>query len=208
MKRIHSILACVPLVLVLAGCSEESKPVASEPKEPEKPAEAVTALSAFQQMFITARGWAADAKPLRMASLDLKEIKSEAGKAGAWECTFVSENRQRARRFTYSVIELPASNLRKGVFGASEDSWSGSGQAKPFLVQALKKDSTTAYEIAMQKGADYARKNPNMPVKFLLEQTSRFPNPAWRVLWGESVALSGYSIFVDATEGKYLATAR
>ncbi len=208
MKRVYWTIACIPVLLVLTACSEEPKPVASEPKEPEKPAEAVTALSAFQQMFITARGWAADAKPLRMASMDLQEVKSEAGKAGAWECTFVSEQRRRARRFTYSVVEVPSSNLRKGVFGGSEDSWSPGGQAKPFLVQALKKDSTTAYDIAIKKGADYARKNPNMPVKFLLEQTNRFPNPAWRVLWGESVALSGYSIFVDATEGKYLVTSR
>jgi hypothetical protein len=196
------------MLLALAGCSEEKKPVAAEPKEPEKPAEAVTAQSAFQQMFITARAWSPDAKAVRIASLDLKEVKSEAGKAGAWECTFVSERRQKARRFTYSVIELPGSNLRKGVFGGSEDNWSAGGQAKPFVIQAFKTDSVAAYDIAIKKGADYAKKNPNMPVKFLLEQTNRFPNPAWRVIWGESVALSGYSIFVDATEGKYLVTSR
>jgi hypothetical protein len=201
-------IASVPLLLVLAGCSEQKAPVASEPKEPEKPAEAVTAQTAFQQMFITARGWAPDAKPIRIASMDLKEVKSEAGKAGAWECTFVTERRQRARRFTYSVMALPASNLQKGVSGGSEDSWTAGGQAKPFLIQAFKTDSAAAYDLALKKGADYAKKNPDMPIKFLLEQTSRFPNPAWRVIWGESVALSGYSIFVDATEGKYLATSR
>lgn len=208
MKRTYSMIACVPLVLVLAGCSEESKPTASEPKEPEKPAEAVTAQYAFQQMYITARAWAPDTKPIRMASLDLKEIKSEGGKAGAWECTFVTESRRRARRFTYSAVEVPASNLPKGVFGGSEDSWSGGGQATAFPIQAFKTDAVAAYDIAIKKGADYAKKNPNMPVKFLLEQTKRFPNPAWRVIWGESVALSGYSIFVDATEGKYLVTSR
>ncbi|MGE5569357.1 MAG: hypothetical protein ACM3S5_10010 [Rhodospirillales bacterium] len=208
MKTVYSMIACVSLLLVLAGCSEGTKPVASEPKEPEPPPEAVTAQQAFQQMYITARSWAPDAKLLRMASLDLAEIKSEGGKAGAWECIFVSERRQRARRYTYSAVEVASPSLPKGVSAGSEDSWAGGGQAKPFLVQAFKTDSAAAYETAMKRGAEYTKKNPNMPIKFLLEQTSRFPNPAWRVFWGESVATSGYSIFVDASDGRYLATSR
>jgi hypothetical protein len=208
MKRIYLSIACVPLLLALAGCSEEKKPAETAPKEPEKPAEAVTAQRAFDQMYITARSWAPDAKPIRMASMDLKEIKSEGGKAGAWECTFVTESRGRTRRFTYSVIEVPASNLPKGVFGGPDDSWSGGGQAKAFPLQAFRTDAVAAYDVAIKKGADYAKKHPDMPVKFLLEQTNRFPNPAWRVIWGESVWTSDYSIFVDATTGTYLTTAR
>jgi hypothetical protein len=60
----------------------------------------------------------------------------------------------------------------------------------------------------MKKGSDYARKNPGKPLKFLLEKTARFPDPAWRVFWGESVSTSAYSIFVDAVTGQYLATGR
>jgi hypothetical protein len=45
-----------------------------------------------------------------------------------------------------------------------------------------------------------------MPVKLLLEKTQRFPGPAWRVYWGESVSTSAYSVFVDANTGEYLAT--
>ncbi len=43
-----------------------------------------------------------------------------------------------------------------------------------------------------------------MPVNFILEWTPRFPNLAWRVLWGESVSTSPYSVFVDATNGQFL----
>ena len=60
----------------------------------------------------------------------------------------------------------------------------------------------------MKKGADYAKKNPDKTITFLLEQTDRFPNPAWRVVWGETVGSSSYSIFVDATTGEYLRTVR
>jgi hypothetical protein len=60
----------------------------------------------------------------------------------------------------------------------------------------------------MKKGHEYARKNPTQPVKFMLEKTRRFANPAWRVFWGESVSSSSYSIFVDAVTGEYLGTGR
>jgi hypothetical protein len=46
-----------------------------------------------------------------------------------------------------------------------------------------------------------------MPISYLLEQTNRFPNPAWRVIWGESASASDYSVFVDATLNQYLSTA-
>lgn len=207
MKYSPKIIASLPVFLLLAACSEAPKP-AAEKKEPAKPAEPVSAQTAFQRMYITARSWAPDALPLRMGNLDLTEVKSQDGKAGAWECTFVSERNRVARRYTYSVVESAASNLRLGVFGGPQDSWAGGGQAKPFLLQAFKVDATTAYEVARKKGADYAKKHPDMPIKFLLEQTTRFPGPAWRVIWGESVSTSGFSIFVDATSGEYLQTAR
>jgi len=43
-----------------------------------------------------------------------------------------------------------------------------------------------------------------MPMSFILEQTSRFPDLTWRVIWGESAASSDYSVYVDATMGAYL----
>ena len=32
----------------------------------------------------------------------------------------------------------------------------------------------------------------------------RFPDPTWRVIWGESVSASDYSVFIDATTGMLL----
>ena len=56
MKRTHRFISCLPILLFLAGCSEETKPTVQ--KEPEKPAGPVTAQYALQQMYIMARGWA------------------------------------------------------------------------------------------------------------------------------------------------------
>jgi len=198
----------IPLTfLLLAACGQAPK-TAEKAKEPPKPPEPVSAQWAFHQMYVYARSWAPDATPLRLASIELSEVPCKAGKCGAWEAVFVSPRLGRARRLTYSVIEAEG-NLHKGVFAGLEETWTGPrGQAEPFPVAAFKVDATAAHELAMKKGADYAKKNPDMPMSYLLEKTKRFPNPAWRVIWGRSVATSGYSIFVDAATGDYLATGR
>jgi hypothetical protein len=209
MKSSWKLVAALPLVLLLGGCSEPPKP-AEKAKEAAKPAEPISALSAVYKIYTQARSWAPDSKVLHVASLDLQEVKSQGGKAGAWEAIFVSESNQRARRYTYSVVESAGSNLHEGVFGGSVDSWSPGKQAKPFFIQAFKIDSTAAYETALKdkKGADYAAQHQGMPMFFLLEQTPRFPDPAWRVVWGESLSASNFSIFVDAVLGNFLQIAR
>jgi len=54
---------------------------------------------------------------------------------------------------------------------------------------------------------DYAAKNPDMPVKFVLDWQKRHLNPTWRVYWGESVTTSSFGVYVDGTYDKYVAMA-
>ncbi|MGH9657458.1 MAG: hypothetical protein ACRD96_02880 [Bryobacteraceae bacterium] len=205
-------LATLLAVVLLAACSEAPAPKKAETsEEPEKPAEPVTGSSAFFQMFAAARGWAPDIEILNLHSIHLQQVKYEAGKASAWQATFVSPHLRRARSYTYSVIEAEG-NLHKGVFAGLEESWSGPrGASKPFIIQALKVNSDAAYATAMKKGkaaAEYTKKNPDKRISFLLELGNRHPNVTWRVVWGESVSASNYSVFVDASTGEYLETAR
>lgn len=188
----------------LVGCSEPPKQ--QQAKEPEKPPEPITARRAFFYVYPAARMWAPDCQVLQMRSINLTDVKSEKGKAGAWQVNFVSPGRQRARSWTYSVIEQEG-NLHKGAFAGLEESYSGSSQTTPFVVAAFKIDSDAALETAMSKSADYVKKHPDSPISFILERTPRFPDPAWRVIWGETVGTSDYSIFVDATTGAFLAKA-
>jgi len=132
------------------------------------------------QDFRSARGWAMDAQPLRVAEIDVDEVKAEGGMAGAWEVLFVSQSRGQVRRYIYSVIHRPARDLREGVNAEPPEAWSGRGDSEPFLFQAFKTDSPAAYEVAMKKSGDYARKNPGKEVKFLLEKTRRLPIRAGR----------------------------
>ncbi len=196
--------AALPAViagLILVGCADNAPP---KKKEPEKPAEPVTGRTAFYKMFGPARLWAADVQGLRCSSIRMPQVKAEPGKSGAWECTFVSPSKAKSKSFTYSVVEGEG-NLHKDVFAGLDESYTGSsGQASSWPIQAFKIDSDAAWETALKKSEDYVKKNPDMPVFFLLEQTKRFPSLTWRVVWGESVGTSGYSVFVDASTGDFL----
>jgi hypothetical protein len=188
---------------MLAGCSEPPKKAA----EPEKPPRPVTGRHAFFQMYGSARLWAPDVQGLRLSSIRLAQVKDEPGKSGAWEATFISPSRLMSRTFTYSVIEGDG-NLHKGIFSGLEESYRQQGQASPWPIQALKIDSDQAYEEAAKKSADYIKKNPDKPMFYLLEKVTRFPDVAWRVVWGESISTSNYSVYIDATTGEVLEKTR
>lgn len=204
MKRHILTAAPVALALAIVACSDATPPT---PKEPPKPEEPVTGRTAFQRIFGTARSWAPDIQILQMQNVNLKEVKTEGGKAGAWQVSLVSPSRREVRTYSWSAIE--GEGFHKGVFAQPADSYSGPrGQTSPFLLQALKTDTDDALETATKKSADYIKKNPDKPIIFLLESSKRHPNPTWRVVWGDSVGTSNYSVFVDASTGAYLETMR
>jgi hypothetical protein len=205
--RYYYLVAVLPFAAFLAGCSDGPKSE-SVKSAPAKPVEPVGAESAFRQMFVQARSWAPDAQPLRLGDLDLAEVKNKGGKAGAWQCTFVSASTRAARTYTYSVIESGKSNVHEGVFGGQPESWSGTGPATPFRAEAFQTDSVKAYEVAVKKNAEFARLHKELPVKFLLEQGPEFAVPVWRVFWGPTVGTSSYSVFVDVSTGEFLKALR
>jgi hypothetical protein len=106
--------------------------------------------------------------------------------------------------FTYSVAEEEG-NLHKGLFSLSVGSWSGSsGVNTAFDIRAASIDTDAAYKTADEQAKDYDQKHPGMPISFQLEKINQFPQPVWRVIWGESVGTSSFSIYVDASQGKFL----
>jgi hypothetical protein len=193
-----------PLVaaLLLCGCSETPKTETA--KAPEKTPEPLTGRQAFQRMYPQARGWALDAQVLQLRSINLGQVKSGKGTAGAWEAVFVSPSKAQSRTYTYSSVEAQG-NLHEGVFAGQLEDYGGShGGTNPFSSLAIKVDSDQAFATAEAKSQDYIQKHPDMPISYVLEQTKRFPDLTWRVIWGESAAASDYSIYVDATQGTYL----
>ena len=100
--RSRLLLTFICAAALFSACSEAPTKVAE--KAPEPPPEPVTGKTAFFRMYTAARGWAGDLQPLRMTSIYLPEVKKVPGKAAAWQATFVSPQRQRARTYTYSVV--------------------------------------------------------------------------------------------------------
>jgi hypothetical protein len=201
-------LTVVLAATIFSACSATTEKAVEKP--PEAPPEPITGKSAFFKMYAAARGgWAVDLQPLRLNSIHLPQVKSDPGKSGAWQATFVSPSLLRAKSYTYSAVEAEG-NLHKGLFAGLEESWAGPrAPVQPFLIPALKIDSDAAYETALKKGkkaADYTKAHPDLTISFVLEQNKRFPQLTWRVIWGESVGTSNYSVFVDATTGEYLET--
>lgn len=191
------VLATVCLILL---CSCSDNPVTAPPKKAEAPPEPVTGRHAFQQMYPQVRTWALDALPVQLESINLAQVKAENGKAGAWQATFYSPSLGRSKMYTWSAVESPG-NLHKGVFGGPDEA---ARVPKTFPLAAIRVDSDEAYKVALGKSAAYVKKNPNKPVIFILELSNRFPQLTWRVLWGDSVSSSDYSVFVDAATGQFL----
>jgi hypothetical protein len=209
-----TILPAIVLLAILTACSETPTTSTVAKQEPEK-VEPITGQSALYRMYQSARSWANDVQVLKLTSLHISEAPDAppaSGAAPAWQATFTSQTRSQARSYTYSIVEAPG-NLHKGTFAGPEEGWSGPrGVSSPFLIAAVKVDTDAAYKTAMQtpqsKAVDYDKKNPGKPITFILEKTSKHPDPAWRIVWGESVGTSNFSVLIDASTGQYLETMR
>jgi hypothetical protein len=201
MKKLLFPLSCT--LLLLTSCSESPTAPAAK-KEPEKPPEPIAGQSALYKMYQVARSWAPDAQVLKMNSIVLSEVPTvPRGKAAGWEATFTSAARSQARSYTYCIVESQG-NLHKGVFAGLEEGWSGPrGVTAPFPIMAVKIETDAAYETALKQGADYDKKNPGKPISWLLEKQNKYPDPVWRVIWGESAGTSNFSVLLDASTGEY-----
>lgn len=196
MKR-RDLLALAP-TLFLPGCS--STP---EAKPARKPAEPVTGLHALYAMYQYARPWAQDLMVVRLSSIEITQVKDQAGKVAAWQALFASASHAQQRAYTFSVFDA-SSSLRSGIFADTPIPLAS--DVHPFLLAAAKTDSDQAYETAMQHAGEYGKKNPDMQITYLLELGRRITDPMWRVIWGASVTSSVFSVVIDASTGQFVQT--
>jgi hypothetical protein len=196
------ILPATAIFALLAGCSSDA-PVA---KKVAKPIVAVSGQTALFEMYKTARAWNSDATILRLENLDIPEAKAEPGKYGAWKATFVSFAKKQKRDFVYSVAESSA-GVHKGVFPGAESMYVVNTQNRIFNIADVKVDTIEALETAKKQKeiSEFAAKNPDMPVQYILEWNMQsVPVAAWRVYWGATISTSTASVFVDASDGKFI----
>lgn len=160
---------------------------------------AVTAKTAFWDMYKMAHTWASDLVSLKVESKKVPGITNTGGKAVMWTATFGSPSKHEARVFTYTAI-TQAPDLRKGITVGNSLPWPGpTRDALPFDTGDFAQDSDAIYNTAYAQVATWAKAHPDKDVSMTLGNAARFSGPVWYVLWGDSK--SGPAVFVNAKSG-------
>lgn len=202
----------VPLALLclLAACSSDNKPGSSNESHPPvkpaaKQAEYETGRSAFQKLYLSARGWAADAKPFRLQSQFTADAPTNEGKSGLWRASFASPAKRSMKLFVWSGLVGPDAP-EAGISFSAEDSWNPTNTStQVFDMGFLKVDSDTAYAEAQKHGGEkLAQKDPKQPVFFVLDWDASQSQLLWHVIYGTSQDEAKLRIAVDATSGKFV----
>ena len=194
MKKL--VFALVALA-ALSGCTSEAPQPAPKPQPPEP----LTGRSAFQQLYVAARGWAGDIRPYQLQSSAVGEYKGHDGKAAVWHAAFASASLRKSRPYTWSGIDSSDAPSR-GVSPGTEDLYS---PGNDFDLQFLKIDSDKAFEIAQKHGGEkILQAAPDLPVTYLLDWNRGSNNLVWHVIYGASRNDAKLIADVDATTGEFL----
>lgn len=203
------VIACTALLL-LAGCSsdnktESAKESQSAAKPAPKQAEYETGRVAFQKMYLSARGWAADATPFRLQSQFAPDAPANDGKAGLWRASFASPAQRMMKMFVWSGLVGPDAP-EQGISFSAEDTWNPTNTSTlPFNIGFLKSDSDTAYQVAQQHGGEkLTKKDPKQPVVFVLDWDASKNQLVWHVIYGNSAHEAKLRVAVNATTGEFL----
>ncbi len=102
-RKIYAGFSAVFILLaLLTACSSDSDKPAEEAKPEVKGPELMTARSAFQKLYIAARGWQPDAKPYRLESSVTSDGNGQDGKWAIWRGSFASAAQRSEKAYTWS----------------------------------------------------------------------------------------------------------
>ena len=189
-------------LLMMTGCtSGPSTPAPVEKPQP-KPAEFVTGRSAFQKLYIAARGWARDAQPYRIESMITDDSKGKDGKSAVWRASFASPLQHGVKAYTWSG-EVSSD---RGINPGTEDTYSPTNTSTQiFDVAFLKVDSDKALETAQKHGGDkLVAKDPDTPILYVLDWSSATNELIWHVIYGVSRDDYKLRVAVNASSGDFI----
>jgi hypothetical protein len=200
LKALASILAVLALA-VLVGCDDD--------KSTEKPAvkapELLTGHIAFQKTYLSALGWARDAKPYRLESIVTKEGNGHDGKWAIWRGSFASPTQRSVKGYTWSGSAAEGAPSR-GVNPGTEDNYSPTNSSTQiFDILFLKVDTDQAFDVAQKHGGDkILEKAPDTPVIYLLDWNHNTNELVWHVIYGDSRESAKLTIAVNASSGSFI----
>jgi hypothetical protein len=202
-------LLIVVLVGVLAAsftsCSSEPNKSA-EPAKPEvKGPELITARSAFQKVYVAARGWQPDAKPFRLESIVTSDGNGHDGKWAMWRGSFASAAQRSAKTYTWSGSTASGAP-EPGVSPGNEDSYNPTNSSTQVFDPAfLKIDSDEAFATAQKHGGDkILEKAPDTPVFYVCDWNHNTNQLVWHVIYGASRDQAKLTVAVNASTGEFI----
>jgi hypothetical protein len=199
----RKLLMAILALGLMAGCTSE--PTKPEEKPQPKPPEYVTGRTAFQKLFIAARGWARDAQPYRLESRLTADSKGKDGKAAVWRAAFASPAQRGAKPYVWSgtdAADAPSRGINPGV----EDTYSpNNSSTQVFDIAFLKVDTDKAFEVAQAHGGDkLMEKTPDTPVLYLLDWSGATNELIWHVIYGTSRDEAKLRVAVNASSGDFM----
>jgi hypothetical protein len=197
--------AVLILLALLAGCSSDSGKPTETAKPEAKGPELITARSAFQKVYIAARGWNPDAKPYRLASALTTDGNGHDGKWAVWRGSFASPAQRSAKSYTWSGSAADGAPSR-GVNPGTEDSYSASNSSTlVFDMAFLKIDSDQALATAQKHGGDtILEKEPDTPVTYVCDWNHVTNQLIWHVIYGANRESAKLTVAVDASTGEFI----
>jgi hypothetical protein len=191
-------------LLLMAGCSSDSGKSSQASNAP-KPPEYVTGRTAFQKLYVAARGWARDAEPYRLESQLTDDSKGKDGKAGVWHAFFGSLSQNGAKSYIWSGTDV-ANAPERGVSPGPQDTYNpGNANQKVFDVSYLKVDSDQAFSTAQKHGGDkLLTSNPATPIFYILDWMPSTNELIWHVIYGNSRDDAKLKVAVNASTGDFM----
>ena len=189
-------------LLMLTGCSSQPSTPAPVEKPQPKPAEFLTGRTAFQKLYIAARGWARDAQPYRIESMITDDSKGKDGKSAVWRASFGSPLQRGVKAYTWSG----EASSDRGINPGTEDTYSPTNTSTQiFDVAFLKVDSDKALEVAQKHGRDkLLAKDSNPPILYVLDWSQATNELIWHVIYGVSRDDYKLKVAVNASSGDFI----
>jgi hypothetical protein len=198
-------LCAILLLGLLSACTSEPSKPAEQPKPEPKGPELLTARSAFQRLYVAARGWNVDARPYRIESVATSDGNGHDGKWAVWRASFASPNARSEKTYTWSGSTADGAPPR-GINPGSEDSYSATNaNTQVFDMAFLKIDSDQAAETAQKHGGDKVlAKTPDTPISFVCDWNHNTNELVWHVIYGTGREGAKLTVAVNASTGEFL----
>lgn len=189
---------------VLTACSSQpSQPAETKPEV--KTPDLIMARSAFQKLYVAARGWQQDSKPYRLESITTSDGNGHDGKSAEWRASFASAAMRSEKSYTWSGSMADGAPER-GVNPGNEDSYNASNSStQVFDMGFLKTDSDQAFAAAQKHGGDKVlEKDPNTPVSYVCDWNHNTNELVWHVIYGANRDDTKLRVAVNASTGEFI----